>query len=167
METKRNMTTATQTTILVIGYGSSLRSDDAVGRVVAERIAERRWWDVAAISVTQLVPELAEQIASASAAIFIDASPIRNSSEVDAYKLTGGPSIGRTSHASGPHELLAIAATCYGRTPPAWLVTVPAADIQIAEQLSRTTSEQIQTAIRVVERLVDEFRPEGPLGRQA
>jgi hydrogenase maturation protease len=161
MEAKGNMTAATETTILVIGYGSSLRSDDAVGRFVIERIADLDWPDVAAISVTQLVPELAEQIAGASAIIFIDANPIGNSGEVDAYKLSVGPSVGRASHASGPRELLSLAAACYGQSPPAWMVSVPTEEFEISEHLSRTARDQLETAIRAVERIVDDHRPRG------
>ena len=60
-------------TILVIGYGNTLRSDDGVGPRVAMAVASREWPGFNAIAVQQLTPELAEPLAAAELAIFVDA----------------------------------------------------------------------------------------------
>jgi hydrogenase maturation protease len=60
---------------VVIGFGSDLRGEDRAGRIVAEQIA---LWDdprVEALSVHQLGPEFAQDIAEARTAIFVDAVP--------------------------------------------------------------------------------------------
>ena len=60
-------------TILVIGYGNDLRSDDAVGQKVANAIAAWKLPQVTSLCVHQLTPELASFLATAELAIFIDA----------------------------------------------------------------------------------------------
>src|SRR5262245_16832288 len=60
--------------VMVLGYGNTLRRDDAVGPLVAEAVS--RWGrpDVVALAVPQLVPELAEPLSRARLAIFVDAA---------------------------------------------------------------------------------------------
>jgi Ni,Fe-hydrogenase maturation factor len=58
---------------LVIGCGNDLRGDDALGPLAATAVAA---WDmpgVQALAVHQLMPELAEALAEADLAIFVDA----------------------------------------------------------------------------------------------
>lgn len=59
--------------ILIIGYGNNLRSDDGVGRYLAEIIEQQQLPLVKALSVHQLTPELVLEIADSQAVIFIDA----------------------------------------------------------------------------------------------
>src|SRR5262245_1795360 len=59
--------------VVVIGYGNDLRGDDAVGLRAAQAVAA---WDmpgVCGLAVHQLTPELAEILAGAALAIFVDA----------------------------------------------------------------------------------------------
>src|SRR5579872_2398967 len=56
--------------VLIIGYGSWLRGDDAAGRLAARRLAERGF---DAVDVHQLTPELADRVASAGTVVFLDA----------------------------------------------------------------------------------------------
>ena len=79
--------------ILLIGYGSTLRGDDAVGRHVVEIFAGRSLPNVTTISVTQLVPELAAQIATAQAVIFVDASGDNELRDVDIREIVDAPGI--------------------------------------------------------------------------
>ena len=62
--------------IVVIGYGNELRGDDAIGPAVAEQVAAWGRPDIRAIATRQLLPELAEDLARASLAIFVDARPL-------------------------------------------------------------------------------------------
>jgi Ni,Fe-hydrogenase maturation factor len=65
---------------VVIGYGNDLRGDDALGPLAATAVAE---WDmpgVQAIAAHQLMPELAEPLAQADLAIFVDARMLTRSS---------------------------------------------------------------------------------------
>ena len=55
--------------ILVIGYGSQLRSDDAVGPRVVEAVADLQLEGVQTLIRHQLTPELSEIISTARAVI--------------------------------------------------------------------------------------------------
>src|SRR5262245_33122909 len=58
---------------VVIGYGSELRGDDGIGPRVAEAVGARGWPGVRALALHQLTPELAEVLAGARVAVFVDA----------------------------------------------------------------------------------------------
>lgn len=58
---------------LLIGYGSPLRGDDAVGALLAERLAERSRRGRRVIVAHQLLPEHAADLAQARVVIFADA----------------------------------------------------------------------------------------------
>src|SRR4051812_46237590 len=136
METRFAMSESTKIQIIVIGYGSSLRGDDVVGRLVAESVADLHLPNVIGISCTQLVPELAAQIAEARAVIFLDASIGEHNRTVEVHQLTCGPDIRPASLIVAAQSLLELAAACYQRSPPAWLITVPANEFQMTEQVS-------------------------------
>lgn len=140
--------------ILLIGYGNDLRRDDGAGLVLAGTI-EKSWRisgvAVKHLSVHQLLPELAEEIArpEVSAVVFVDArvgaaGEINPQVQVQPLVVeTQSPSLG---HHLDPTTLLAYAGLLYGRQPPAWLVTVPAADFGYGEGLSETVQRTLAAA---------------------
>jgi hydrogenase maturation protease len=60
--------------LLVIGYGNTLRSDDGVGQRVAEAVTALSLPDVKTVSCDLLTPEWADPISQAKQVIFVDAS---------------------------------------------------------------------------------------------
>jgi hydrogenase maturation protease len=147
--------------IVVIGYGSTLRGDDAVGRIVAEAIAAKRHKHVVAISVTQLVPELATLVASAQAVIFVDAS-VDDQQSVEVRELTPACPLSCRFHQIGPRELLALTRNCYGHSPLAWLVAVPGRNFQMTDRLTLDAERQVQIATREVEQLISQLARHEP-----
>ena len=143
--------------ILVIGYGSTLRGDDAVGRRVVEIIADRSLPNVTAISVTQLVPELAAQIATAQAVIFVDASGESELRGVDIREIVKARGVLCAPHVSSPRELLSLASVCYKRTPPAWLIAVPSIRFEMTDKMSSAVRQNICSAVGAVEQLINEL----------
>lgn len=139
--------------VLVIGFGNSLRGDDGVGARVVERIAARRWSQTVTLTATQLVPELATVVASAAGVIFVDACVDQEAVEV--RELTPACPLSRRIHDTGPRELLALARTCYGRAPSAWLVLVPGREFGFVEGLSAATERHADMAVREIESLVE------------
>jgi hydrogenase maturation protease len=140
------MATASKT--LVIGYGNTLRGDDGVGPRVADAVAGWGLPDVEAIAVHQLTPELAEPLADARVAIFVDA---RLAGAGESFRIrpieAGGPAAG-LGHTGDPRSLLALAQGAFGRHPRAWLITVPAADLAMGEGLSPAVERQRQAVLR-------------------
>jgi hydrogenase maturation protease len=143
--------------ILVIGYGSTLRGDDAVGRRVVETIADRSIPNVITISLTQLVPELAARIATAQAVIFVDASTDSELGAVDLREVVNTSGILCVPHISSPRDLLSLTSACYERTPPAWLIAVPSTAFEMTDRLSSAVHKSIHSAVDVAEQLINEL----------
>jgi hydrogenase maturation protease len=143
--------------IVVIGYGSTLRGDDAVGRRVVEIIGDRSLPNVTTFSVTQLVPEFATQIAKARAVIFVDASSDSDLRGVVLREIINVPGVLGSPHVSSPRELLSLASACYERTPPAWLIAVPSTTFEMTDRLSSDARRSVRSAVGIVERLINEL----------
>lgn len=129
-------------TILVIGYGNTLRGDDGVGYQVAEAIQA---WDldgVKALPCHQLTPELAAEIALAQQVIFVDAAiaPSSNQPDMTLESITPEVGIPFTTHAATPSALLALAKWLYDVAPIASQLTIPAHDFDMGETLSPITA---------------------------
>jgi hydrogenase maturation protease len=136
----------------VIGIGSLVRSDDAAGRVVAERIAAVGHPDVEVVSLHQLTPEVAPRLAGRRLVVFVDAA-------VDTTAVTTRPlatdGSGRlVSHHLGPAGILALAGELGWAPAAAVLVSVPASDLAIGTELSAAAAERVEEAIAAVLALV-------------
>jgi hydrogenase maturation protease len=148
--------------ILLIGYGNSLRSDDGVGPRVAAAAAGA--WEaagLASIAVHQLTPELADPLASAELAIFVDARLGDEGGGVEVQPLAAGDSAGMSGHASDPRSLLALAQAVYGRCPRAWLVTVPAADFSLSDRITPAGQLGVESALGRIAALIERERQRG------
>jgi len=139
---------------LVIGYGNALRGDDAAGPEVAEAVAGRGMPGVQALTVPQLTPELAEVLAGARLAVFVDASTGPEAGGVQVLPLRAAERPESLGHTSDPGLLLALAGAVYGRCPPAWIVRVPAVSFQLGAGLSPGAGRGIAAALREVVSLV-------------
>jgi hydrogenase maturation protease len=144
-----------QPSVLIIGYGNDLRSDDGVGRRVAEAMSQNPSPEVRTLSVHQLTPELAEPLAAADLAIFVDAYPVETDAPVEVIELVPSGTEQMTSHGSSPQNLLAIAQQLYGRCPQAWWVWVPGVNFAVGDRLSATANwgkaEALDTILRLLE----------------
>jgi hydrogenase maturation protease len=141
---------------VVIGYGSELRGDDAAGPRAARAVAAWGRPGVRAVAVHQLTPELAEALAAARLAVFIDAAAGTAEGVVCVRRLRPVDAAGALGHTSDPRQLLALARALYGRHPPAWLVTVPAPCLELGAGLSAAAERGLAVALRWVARLVEE-----------
>lgn len=131
---------------LIIGYGSPLRGDDAVGYLAAERLG--------GMAVHQLTPELADDIARAAGVIFIDAADAAGvAGQIHEHTVT--PSSGSTAftHHCTPESLLAMARDLYGHAPAATLYTITAESFAFGAPLTPA----VQSALdRLLARLLNE-----------
>jgi hydrogenase maturation protease len=142
---------------LVIGYGNDLRRDDGAGRRVARLVEALRWPNVRALSVHQLTPELAEPLAGADLALFVDA--VRTDSQPSARPIVAAFGAAALGHASDPARVLALTQALFGRQPRAWLITVPTADMGYGKGLSPLAKRGVRQALEEVRHLA------GPAGR--
>jgi hydrogenase maturation protease len=115
--------------LLIIGYGSLIRGDDAVGQLMAAALGERIA-GAEVIRCTQLTPELAEPISRADAVVFIDASAEGEPGSIRLTALQPEKNGGAFTHHLTPSSLLGAAADLYGRAPSAWLIAVAGASFE-------------------------------------
>jgi hydrogenase maturation protease len=141
--------------LLVIGYGNTLRSDDGAGVRVAEVIAARGLPGVVALAVHQLTPEVAERLAGAERAIFVDARLAEQGRDIAVTRLDSSSSVRPAGHTNDPRALLALAQSVYGHTPQSWLITVPAVDLSLGENLSATAARGVEAAHERVLRMIE------------
>jgi hydrogenase maturation protease len=148
--------------ILLIGYGNTLRRDDGLGRRIAEEVDRRAYPGVRSISRGQLTSDLAENLAACELAVFVDASRECASEEPMVEPLEPACTThGALDHAIGPRFLLALCRVLYNRCPQAWLIWVPAADFSFGNGLSPLGARGMERALVAVERLItDAWRPE-------
>ena len=110
---------------LVIGYGSPIRGDDAIGPLAADALAAGPLPPgLRVLSRHVLTAELAEDLAGAERVIFLDAAVQGTPGEVRVQPLDPDASaISTMAHFLDPRELLAWCETLYRRVPQAWLVS--------------------------------------------
>jgi hydrogenase maturation protease len=147
--------------VLVIGYGSTLHSDDGVGPRIAEAVADWHASHITAVACTQLTPELAEPIAGSDEVIFVDAAlkpikphnPRRSFGIVRLRPAQNAYELGQ--HFGDPRTLLALSQHLYGAHPRAWLVTVPGTNFGLGVALSPRTQRGMGEVLEYLQSLSD------------
>jgi hydrogenase maturation protease len=119
----------TEARALIIGYGSPIRGDDAIGPLAADQLADLLEQGVLPNRVAVqarhiLTAELVEDLNRADVAIFLDAAADNAPGEVCCRQLQPDTTAMSTmAHFHDPRELLAWCEALYGRAPQAWLIS--------------------------------------------
>jgi len=134
---------------LVIGYGNTLRRDDAAGVYAAELI-EQRYPGVMCLTAQQLTPDMAVTLAHYRTVVFIDAS--NTAKELRVTKLrTKNLDVDYSSPAMTPQMLLDASHDLYGVVPRDTIqIEIPASDFTLGELPSPNVRA-------IVEKCVNEF----------
>jgi hydrogenase maturation protease len=151
--------TAPAARTLVIGYGSPIRGDDAIGPLAAEALAAQPLPPgLTVLARHVLTAELAEDLAAVDRVIFLDAESGAPPGRVRVRELhadTG--SVSTMAHFHDPRELLAWCETLYGRAPRACLVTAAGASFDYAHcRLSPAADTALAIMLAEVRRLLGE-----------
>jgi hydrogenase maturation protease len=141
--------------LLVVGYGNTLRRDDGAGVVAAAQLADtlgRSLLDdqrVRIITCHQLLPDLCEDLAACDRAIFIDAAIDLTPGVIRRESLEHDDSAaaGAGLHMMSPRGLLGMAAALYGRAPQAQLWSIGVADLSIGEGLSSRVQQAVAQVV--------------------
>ena len=134
---------------LVIGYGNTLRRDDAAGVYAAELI-EQRYPGVMCLTVPQLTPDMAVTLAHYRTVVFIDASITAKELRVTKLR-TKGSTVDYDSHSMTPQMLLDASNDLYGVVPRDTIqIEIPASDFTLGELPSANVRA-------LVDRCVNEF----------
>ncbi|MCX7983610.1 MAG: hydrogenase maturation protease [Bacteroidetes bacterium] len=146
--------------VLVVGYGNTLRADDGAGVRAAEFIAQQ-YPQINVLCVHQLTPEIAEVLSRVSLAFFLDADFTSNSVKIT--PITEPPwKYRHNSHVATPHDLLALSAHLYGTYPrKTFIVSIPACSVMFSETLSPQTQQFVEEAVLLVTKLISEETTSG------
>jgi hydrogenase maturation protease len=154
--------------VLILGYGNTLRRDDGAGAVAARLLAADPRLQRDGVEVReayQLLPEMSLDLAEVTLAVFVDA---------DAAGLPGSVTVrgidpetaarsdadargepGASSHHVGGGELVALAATLGGRAPDAVAIGIGVADMGLGEGLSPAVESALPQVVDLVVDLVE------------
>ena len=146
---------------LIIGYGSPIRGDDAIGPLAADRLDSLLeqgelpdWIEVQSRHI--LTAELVEDLKRADLAIFLDAAADTPPGEVRCRPLQpDATALSTMAHFHDPRELLAWCEALYGKAPTAWLISAGGAEWGYSNcQLSDIASAAMEQMIeQVMQRL--------------
>jgi hydrogenase maturation protease len=144
---------------LIIGYGSPIRGDDAIGPLAADRLENSDLpLDVEVMSRHVLTAELVADLADKDRVIFLDAAVDTPPGEVRCRHI--GPdasAVSTMAHFLDPRELLAWCETLYGRTPETYLLTAGGESFDYASyQLTPTADTALNAMLEQVNRLIAE-----------
>lgn len=142
-------------TLLVVGYGNTLRNDDGVGPRAAEEIARLHLPGVTAVACPLLTPELADPVSRADCVVFVDAS-VEASPEVRFRPLQPADSSRILAHAADPATLLALARDVFGHAPRAWWLTIPVTDLGVGESLSDRARSGLRVAVDRLQQWIED-----------
>jgi Ni,Fe-hydrogenase maturation factor len=108
---------------------------------------------VRVITGHQLTPELADPLSCAEMAVFIDAACDQETVRI--RPLSNAATSDLRPHSSQPQQLLALASHLFGRSPRAWLITIPAFDLGFGQGLSDQGHRAMDTALAAFQELVE------------
>lgn len=138
---------------LIIGYGNDLRSDDGAGRVVADRVERLGLPDVTVRSLSQLVPELALEIAMVDLVVFVDAS-IEAGEPTVALVAPQAIDASPTTHYADPSTLLGMTASVGPVPGKAFVVSIPVTNLDLGFELSAPTARAVELAVELIDDLI-------------
>ncbi len=124
---------------LILGYGNSLRGDDAVGPRLATILG--------GLAVQQLVPELAERLAAEERVIFIDARTDLRPGEVQMMPVDGESA---STHWCSPGSLLRLALEVYGKAPEAILIGIGGESFDLGAPISEAAQQGMEKALEKI-----------------
>jgi hydrogenase maturation protease len=148
--------------VLIIGYGSPIRGDDAIGPLVADRLqAEGLPTGVEVVSRHILTAELVADLVEHDRVVFLDAAVDGTPGEVRCRSLAPDASAMSTmAHFLDPRELLAWCETLYEKVPETFLVSACGSSFDYSNYVLTPTAEAaIEPMLDWVRRLIDPSTP--------
>ena len=148
----------------VFAWGNRGRGDDGAALALAERLetrfAERT--DVVVYTYHQLGPEVVDDLAGSSFAIFVDANVEPDAPPVDRSRVRAARSSTLDSHHCSPAELLALGHALGLQLPESWLIGIRAQVMDFNDDLSPETAACVARAERVILNMIDRRQRRAP-----
>jgi len=138
--------------VLVIGVGSLLRTDDAVGREVADRLEALALDGVEVLSLHQLTPEIAPVAADRDLVVLVDAAV--DVTELTVRELEIDTSGTLMTHHLGPAGLLSFGAKLGWRPRRGVSLSIPVRDLEVGTEVSPDGAALVERAVTEVLALI-------------
>ncbi|MFD2111978.1 hydrogenase maturation protease [Thiorhodococcus fuscus] len=143
---------------LIIGYGSPIRGDDALGPLAADRLENTELPEhVAVISRHILTAELVADLMDTDRVIFLDAAVDVEPGAVNCRRLEpDAAAVSTMAHFLDPRELLAWCQSLYGHAPESYLISAGVASLDYASyQLTPIAESALDQMLTAVAQLID------------
>jgi len=135
--------------VLIIGYGNRLRSDDGLGVRAAEELSRSGLAPEAEIVICQqLMPELAERMSRSEAVLFVDAARTGRSGEILCKRVELCHSDQLFAHHMTPQTLLALCCELFGACPQAFEISVRGECFELGDQLSPAVAKVLPDFVK-------------------
>jgi hydrogenase maturation protease len=146
--------------ILILGYGNTLRSDDALGVYAAHALQDFYCDDAGmrVLATAQLSLDLAEDVSQAEFVLFIDATEGGPPGEIFREALTPADDNIRFSHHCTPCSLLMAAMRLYGRSPLAISLTMAGASSGVGLGLTHEIQGRLPYLLEHAKSIVSQWR---------
>lgn len=128
--------------ILIVAIGNRLRGDDGVAHCFAENFIGKP--NVVVIMKQQLLPEIVEEIIRFETVLIVDACV--GSSHAKIIKMNCESSCPSFSHFGSSQWLFGLCRLVYGVKPNIYLLSIPAKEFEVPEQLGGYCREKLQEA---------------------
>lgn len=143
--------------VLVIGYGNSLRGDDGIGIAAAEQLRDTiQNSRVRIITCQQLTPELANEMSKVDRVIMIDAAKGETPGQVTVTKIETSNDSATFTHELQPSTLLACSQELYGKNPATYLVSVTGYSFDFSDELSDGVTLIMPQVLTRIRELIDQ-----------
>lgn len=146
--------------VLILGYGNTLRGDDALGIHVAHALHDFYCTDggVRVLATSQLTFDLAEDISQADMILFIDAAVSGLPGDIHAEQILPADEKVRFTHHWTPRTLLMLCKQLYGRVPSAISLTMAITSSEVRVGLSQEIEHRMPELLERAKATVSEWR---------
>ena len=142
----------------MVGYGNSIRGDDALGQVVAEQIQQQLQPadPVRVLTLEILTTDLAAELAQVQLAIFLDAAAYGEVGQVECCQVQPDTiSAASMAHKLSIPALLAFSQEFFGRAPRTFLISSPGAtfelqNVQLSPAVQAVVPEMVAQALDLI-----------------
>jgi len=151
--------------VVIVGCGSSLRTDDRFGRDIAGRLAKRVGNDpeIKVISTEQLLPEHVTLIRDARLVLVIDAADTTPGAiHFGPVKLPSRKTRPSLTHAFTPADLARVAGELYARPVRVYTLTAGAYSFAVGETMTPSMSALADRVVAEIAVRLRRSRPAGP-----
>ena len=148
--------------VLILGYGSTLRGDDALGIHAAHALHDFYCTDggIRVLATSQLTFDLAEDLSQAHLIVFVDAAEAGVPGEIRSKQILPAEGKVRFTHHWTPATLLMLSKQLYGAAPSAVLLTMAVASTELGMGLSDEIQHRLPELLEHVKTIVSNWRME-------